>query len=64
MPVLDGFEATLRLRKARDLVPIVGLTANVDEVTVSEGLRVGMNEMISKPVHIPTLSACLSRYLH
>ena len=63
MPVLDGFEATSQIRKLGNKIPVVGLTANADDTTITQGLKVGMNELISKPIHIPTLSKVLAKYL-
>jgi CheY-like chemotaxis protein len=53
MPVMDGIEATRRIRAlppSRGSVPIVGLTANVMEAERQRCLSAGMNKVLTKPV--------------
>ncbi|MCG8611578.1 MAG: response regulator, partial [Pseudomonadales bacterium] len=52
MPVLDGYAAAYRIRNElgdRNL-PIVALTANVQEQVKEKCLQAGMNDFIAKPV--------------
>ncbi|CAA6820595.1 MAG: Unknown protein, partial [uncultured Sulfurovum sp.] len=62
MPVLNGIDATIELRKLHIDVPIVALTANALEGDKEHFLSVGMNEYISKPIHPETLHDLLLRY--
>jgi len=52
MPVMDGFEATRRIRstKKHDNLPILAMTANAMDQDVALCLEVGMNGHISKPI--------------
>ncbi len=56
MPGMDGFEATQLIRAAEqkneehNSVPIIAMTANVYEQDRLKCLRVGMNDIISKPI--------------
>jgi len=54
MPVMDGLEATRRIRNLKDpyfkSIPIAGLTANVIPQQMEECLQAGMNAFISKPI--------------
>ena len=54
MPVMDGLEATRRIRKLDGAfyktLPIIGLTANVIPQQVGECLKAGMNAFIAKPI--------------
>jgi len=54
MPVMDGLEATRRIRAMEGsyfkTIPIAGLTANVIPQQIEECLRAGMNTFISKPI--------------
>ena len=51
MPGLDGYEVTVRLRGSERLakVPILLLTASVEDAAVSRGYEVGANDYIKKP---------------
>jgi signal transduction histidine kinase/DNA-binding response OmpR family regulator len=63
MPVMDGLEATRRIRDldppAGD-VPVVGLTANVMEEERRRYLEAGMNTCLPKPVAWPNLFAAIA----
>ena len=50
MPVMDGLEATQKLRKQGCKVPIVALTANAMKKNIDECMEVGFDEIMSKPV--------------
>jgi len=71
MPVLDGFEATLKIReiersytsKKAPPLPIVALTANVHDKDKERCTAVGMNDYLSKPISEKELYYILSKYL-
>ena len=56
MPVMDGYEATIRIRSSdredSETIPIVAMTANVFKEDVEKCLASGMNDHIGKPVSI------------
>jgi len=65
MPVMDGFEATRRLRERftdRQL-PIIAMTANVMAGDRERVLAVGMQDHIAKPVDPAQLFATLHRWV-
>jgi PAS domain S-box-containing protein len=65
MPVMDGVEATRRIRALRGpaaSVPIVALTANGFADEVERCLRTGMNDHILKPINKRTLLAAVNRW--
>jgi len=65
MPVMDGLEATRRIRALPgwDKVPIIALTANVFSDDRAHCLAAGMNDLIGKPINTPQLSSRLAYWL-
>lgn len=51
MPVMDGFETTLAIRKGnlQSSIPIIALTANATQNHIERCLELGMNDFLSKP---------------
>ena len=65
MPVMDGYEATRRIREdlgRRDL-PIIAMTANALASDRERCLASGMNDHIAKPIDIANLRSTLSHWL-
>jgi len=68
MPVLDGLEATRRLRRAdagvRDPgIPVIAMTANAVKGAREQCLAAGMDDYVPKPVDATVLRAALQRVL-
>jgi PAS domain S-box-containing protein len=63
MPVLDGIEATRRLRRMPEFydLPIVALTAGVFESQRQKAIAAGMTEFVSKPFDVPLTIALIQR---
>ncbi len=61
MPVMDGFEATARIRTMPHgkQIPIIGTTAGRDR---AECLAAGMNDLMPKPFQIEKLRLTLLRW--
>lgn len=67
MPVLDGYQATIRIRSAevKDArIPIIALTANAMIEEAEACFDVGMDEFVSKPVKIGDLETIVRKYAH
>ena len=62
MPVMDGLEATRRIREMDADVPIVGLTANTMPEDTARFMRSGANEVVYKPISADNVEKLLSRY--
>ncbi len=63
MPLLDGVEATRRLRAAGCHTPIVALTANVMQADVARYRACGCDEVIGKPIDRARFYAVLQRFV-
>jgi signal transduction histidine kinase/DNA-binding NarL/FixJ family response regulator len=66
MPVMDGLEATRRLRRLPPLqhVPIIALSASVMDDDAKQCLAVGMNTFLPKPVDFGKLLPQIAAQLH
>ncbi|MEQ9642576.1 MAG: response regulator [Alphaproteobacteria bacterium] len=65
MPELDGLEATAAIRSfegTRARVPIVAVTANAMEGDRERFLAAGMDDYVSKPIDIVTLTEKVARF--
>ena len=69
MPVLDGLEATRRIRKleledkTREPVYIIAMTANTQEDDRAACIEAGMDDFVSKPVQLKELQIALQKSL-
>lgn len=65
MPILDGIEATKKIRllggKYKKL-PIIGVTANVYSEDRKQCMEAGMNGVLTKPISKSALKDCLEKY--
>ncbi|MDR2820855.1 MAG: response regulator [Desulfovibrio sp.] len=66
MPVMDGMEATRIIRgmgyTPRNL-PILAMTGNTDASSRMDGMSLGMNDYLTKPVNPEELHAALDKWL-
>lgn len=63
MPVMDGFEATRRLRNQGLTLPVIALTANTQMTDKEACLKAGMDDFISKPFKPEELISMIDYYL-
>ena len=66
MPVLDGYEATRRLRQDKRFkdLPILAMTANAMAGDREKTLACGMNDHIPKPINVSLLFETMARWIH
>ena len=65
MPKMDGYQATVKIRKKLNLtkLPIIAMTANVVKSDKRKALAVGMNGYITKPIELDGFFAILKKWL-
>jgi PAS domain S-box-containing protein len=65
MPVMDGYEATRRLRAQPRYaqLPIIAMTANAMAGDREMALAAGMNDHISKPLNVTAMFATMSKWI-
>ena len=68
MPVLDGYEATQKIRRLTDPwranIPIIAITANAFAEDRQRALEVGMDDHVAKPIDMAKLIPVLQKQLH
>ncbi len=67
MPLMDGFEATTKIRALEpegERIPIVALTANVQSSDRHKCLSCGMDDFLAKPVKKESMELMLESYIH
>ena len=63
MPIMDGIEATMRIREKDDNIPIIALSANAYSNDVEKSVKAGMNAHLSKPVNYDDLFSAVLEYI-
>ena len=68
MPVMDGIDATKKIRsilkdkKHEGLTTIVGITGHVQGEFQEEGIKAGMDQILAKPLYAGDLKKTLIKY--
>ncbi len=63
MPIIDGFEATIRIKKLNKNIPIIAQTAFAIPEEQTNCIEAGCDDYISKPIEIMELLKIIDRYI-
>ncbi|MBT3234222.1 MAG: response regulator [Calditrichaeota bacterium] len=65
MPVMDGYEATIAIRKIKklDQLPIIAMTADAMTGVREKVVEIGMNDYVTKPIEINNLFGALLKWV-
>ena len=63
MPVMDGLEATRRIKAAHPELPIIALTANAFDSDRQQAFEAGVDEFLSKPISSELCHATIARFI-
>ena len=65
MPIMDGYEATMKIRKIESVknIPIIAMTAHAMAEHKRKGLNVGMDDYITKPFDPKDLLSVIAKWI-
>lgn len=63
MPVLNGYDATERIKKIRPNLPVIAITSFSDNEVKKRILAAGCNDIIAKPIDIDNFLLKINKYL-
>ncbi len=63
MPVMDGLEATAKIKEAHPEMPVIALTANAFESDRQLALDAGCDDFLAKPVSSEQCLTLIAKYL-
>ena len=63
LPIMDGYEATRRIRTTMTSTPIIGLSAHAMSGDIEKAKEAGCNDYLTKPINEDLLMQKLQEYL-
>ena len=64
LPVMDGYEATRKIRETNQTVPIIGVSAHAMSGHEQSAREAGCNDYLTKPINDEILLDKLKKYLN
>jgi two-component system cell cycle response regulator DivK len=63
LPIMDGYEATRKIRETLKSTPIIGLSAHAMDGHEKKAIEAGCNDYLTKPINEEELFKMLEKYL-
>lgn len=63
MPLMDGLEATRKIKSVHPQLPVIALTANVFDADRRDAAAAGCDNFLAKPVNREQCLAMIARYI-
>ena len=63
LPVMDGYEATRKIRETMKSIPIIGLSAHAMSGDDEKAKEAGCNDYLTKPLDSKVLFQIINQYL-
>jgi CheY-like chemotaxis protein len=63
MPIMDGLEATSKIKEQHPDLPVIALTANAFDSDRQLALKAGCNDFLSKPVSSEKCLTMIAKYI-
>ncbi len=63
LPIMDGYEATRKIRETHKSTPIIGLSAHAMSGHEQSAREAGCNDYLTKPINDDLLLGTLKKYL-
>lgn len=63
MPVMDGLEATVKIKEEHPKLPIIALTANAFDSDRQMALEAGCDDFIAKPVNAALCLEMIAKFI-
>ena len=63
MPVMDGLEATMKIKKLQPSLPVIALTANVFDIDRQNAEAAGCDDFLAKPINRERCLATIKNYI-
>lgn len=63
MPIMDGLEATAKIKEAHPELPVIALTANAFDSDRKMAMEAGCSDFLSKPVNAEKCLKTIQNYI-